>query len=146
MRFYSLEPLIAFQAKAAKAPPMNGPTIKIQRSFNAATPPKRAGPKERAGLTDVPVKRMPTRWITIRVKPMARPARLLVAPFVFEVAPSTTNTKMQVRTISTIKALITLALAPLAPMPVCFTVESVEIITRKSTNAPKIPPMNCPII
>ena len=37
--------------------------------------PTSAGPIERAGLTDVPVMLMPTRWITTSVRPMARPAK-----------------------------------------------------------------------
>ena len=34
--------------------------------------PTSAGPIERAGLTEVPVMLMPTRWMTTSVKPMAK--------------------------------------------------------------------------
>jgi hypothetical protein len=37
--------------------------------------PTSAGPIERAGLTEVPVMLMPTRWMTTSVKPMASPAK-----------------------------------------------------------------------
>ena len=46
---------IAFQAKAAIAAPMNGPTIKIQRLVSAVPPWNNAGAIERAGFTEVPV-------------------------------------------------------------------------------------------
>jgi hypothetical protein len=36
---------------------------------------RRAGPRLRAGLTDVPVTEMVTRWISIRVKPLPFIAR-----------------------------------------------------------------------
>ena len=44
-----------FQTPAAKAPPARGPRMKIQSCFSASPPWKRAGPMERAGLTEVPV-------------------------------------------------------------------------------------------
>ena len=39
----------------------------------------------------------------ISVRPIARPAKLFVAPFVLLVAPRTTKTNMAVRTVSTMK-------------------------------------------
>ena len=37
--------------------------------------PTSAGPIERAGLTEVPVMLMPTRWMATSVSPIARPAK-----------------------------------------------------------------------
>ena len=53
--FLSASGSMAFHAKAANAPPTNGPTMNTQSCANALPPSKRAGPMERAGLTDVPV-------------------------------------------------------------------------------------------
>ena len=44
-----------FQMQAAKAPPMNGPTMKIHRLASAVQPWNTAGAIERAGFTEVPV-------------------------------------------------------------------------------------------
>ena len=53
--YFLQSPAMKHQAKAAKAAPMNGPTMKIQ-SCSSATPPwNKAGAMERAGFTDVPV-------------------------------------------------------------------------------------------
>ena len=41
----------------------------------ASTPAKRAGPIERAGFTDVPVRGMVAKWIIASVRPMASGAR-----------------------------------------------------------------------
>ena len=42
--------------------------------LRACPPTTRAGPRLRAGLTEVPVMGMPIRWTTVRPRPMARPA------------------------------------------------------------------------
>src|SRR6185437_3602328 len=58
--------------------PISGAMMNSQ-SFATATgfepTPTSAGPIERAGLTDVPVMLMPTRWMASSVSPMARPAK-----------------------------------------------------------------------
>ena len=51
---------ITRQITLANAPPTKGPTMKIHKLLNAETGPpahcaRKAGPIERAGLTDVPV-------------------------------------------------------------------------------------------
>lgn len=92
-----------FQTRAASAPPTSGATMNTQRSANAWPPAKRAGPMERAGFTEVPVKLMQTRWMRIKDKPIAKPARL-PAPTFSSVVPRTTKTKMKVAMISTRQA------------------------------------------
>ncbi len=42
---------------------------------SAAPPSNRAGPIDRAGLTEVPSSGIPTRWMTVKVSPIARPAK-----------------------------------------------------------------------
>ena len=69
---------------------------------SALPPAKIAGPRLRAGLTEVPVSGMPTRWITPRVKPIASPAKPLAA--IRWVTASTTNTSTNVSSTSTRKA------------------------------------------
>ena len=145
--YYSLSLAITFQRRAAMAPPMNGPTMNTHNCERASPPWKRAGPMERAGLTEVPVKWIPTKWMRIRLRPMARPAKLLVAPFVFEVAPSTTSTKRAVSTISTIRPLVTPKAHPLAPVAVVMTGEvSPEATIPASTAAARMAPMTWKIM
>ena len=77
----------------------------------------------RAGFTDVPVIGMHTMWTSTRVSPMASPAKL-PAPFFSSVAPRTTSTKMNVNTISAIRAChispASNVLAPVAVQPASF--------------------------
>jgi len=68
---------------------------------SAVGPANRAGPIDRAGLTDVPVSGMPTRWMTVRTRPMARPATPGVAS---TRVTSSTTTSNAVSTISTTSA------------------------------------------
>lgn len=85
---------------ALRAPPQRGATMNTQRSLRAWPPAKRAGPMERAGFTDVPVSLMHTRWMRMRDRPIARPAKL-PAPTLLSVVPRTTNTKRNVAMNST---------------------------------------------
>ena len=50
-----------FHTRAARSAPMIGATMKSQSWDNASPPTMRAGPRLRAGLTDVPVIMIPTR-------------------------------------------------------------------------------------
>ena len=83
--------------------PRMGATKKSQSWARALPPDKRAGPRLRAGLTEVPVTGMVTRWISIRVTPMASPAMALFPNL--EVVPKITKMKRKVMTASTTKAL-----------------------------------------
>ncbi len=64
-----------FQMIPAITAPINGATINIHSCARAAPPTKMAGPRLRAGFTEVPVIGMPTRWTSVRVRPIARPAK-----------------------------------------------------------------------
>lgn len=68
-----------------------------------------AGPRLRAGLTDVPVNGMPIRCTTLSARPIARPAKPGEPTRL--VATSTTSTNMNVKTTSA-------ANAPPAPIPI----------------------------
>jgi hypothetical protein len=66
--------------KPAAPAPIGGAIMKSQSCSSACgfeATPTSAGPIERAGLTEVPVMLMPTRWIATSVSPMARPAKPL---------------------------------------------------------------------
>ena len=100
--FYSLSKP-NFHTKAAITAPTMGATKKSQ-SWERALPPEiRAGPRLRAGLTEVPVTGIVTRWISIRVTPMANPAMALFPNL--EVVPKITKMKRKVMTVSITKAL-----------------------------------------
>lgn len=62
------------QTIAAIAPPINGPTINTQTFKSDSPPSKRAGPKERAGFTLVPVKYIPSKCTRVKAPPITRPA------------------------------------------------------------------------
>src|ERR1700722_11303765 len=65
-------------SRPAAPAPMSGAMMKSQSCATAPgfePMPTSAGPIERAGLTEVPVMLMPTRWITTSVSPIARPAK-----------------------------------------------------------------------
>ena len=70
--------------------------------LSAVLPTTRAGPRLRAGFTEVPVIGMPRRWTTVRVSPMAIAAVAALA--VAEVTLRTMKTKMAVRTVSKMSA------------------------------------------
>ncbi len=70
--------------------------------LRAVPPTTRAGPRLRAGFTEVPVIGMPTRWTTVSVSPMAMAAVAALA--VAEVTRRTMKTKRAVRMISKMKA------------------------------------------
>ena len=59
---------------AAISPPTSGATMKSQTWLSAVLPTTRAGPRLRAGLTEVPVSGMPIRCTITSAKPMATPA------------------------------------------------------------------------
>jgi hypothetical protein len=80
-----------------------GATKKSQSWARALPPDKRAGLRLRAGLTEVPVTGMVTRWISIRVAPMASPAMALFPNF--EVVPKITKMKKNAMTASITEAL-----------------------------------------
>ena len=82
---------------------MKGATMKSHSWQSAVPPAKSAGPKLRAGFTEVPVMGMQTICTNTSVRPMASPARF-PAPFSLSVEPSTTNTKMNVKTTSATRA------------------------------------------
>jgi hypothetical protein len=58
--------------------------------LSAVPPTTMAGPRLRAGFTDVPVIGMPTRWTTVRVSPMA-----IAAVAALAVAEVTRRTRKQ---------------------------------------------------
>src|SRR5713101_4259651 len=66
-------------------------------------PANRAGPVLRAGLTDVLVTGIDTRWIRVRARPIGIPAKPVAAPF--DVVPMMTNKKKKVITTSSTKQL-----------------------------------------
>ena len=74
-----------FQTTAAMSAPMIGATINTHSCARAVPPATSAGPRLRAGFTEVPVIGIPTIWIMARENPIAIPAKpagafLLVAP------------------------------------------------------------------
>ena len=76
------------------APAMIAPTIGAsQKAHSCAAAPswKNATPVDRAGLTEVLVTGIETRWMTVRVRPMASGAKPLGAGV--SVAPRMTTTK-----------------------------------------------------
>ena len=89
-----------FQATAAITAPITGATINIQICAMAVPPTMSAGPRLRAGFTDVPVIGMPTIWIMASANPIGMPAN--PAGAVLLVAPKMTIRKINVRTTSTI--------------------------------------------
>src|ERR1700751_5907845 len=66
-------------------------------------PAKSAGPVLRAGLTEVFVTGIDTRWIRVKASPIGIPAKPAAAPF--EVVPTMTNRKKNVNTTSSRKQL-----------------------------------------
>ncbi len=83
---------------AARIPPTSGATMKSQTWLSAVPPTTSAGPRLRAGFTEVPVSGIPMRWTITRAKPMATPAAPWMAALC--VANSTTETKIVVSTTS----------------------------------------------
>ena len=75
----------SFQTRAATIAPKIGAIRKSQTWPIASPLTKIAGPKLLAGLTEVPVMGMPTRWMNVRDNPIEMPANplgdaLLVEP------------------------------------------------------------------
>ena len=81
----------------AIAPPSSGATMNNHSCGNAEGS-KTAGPNDRAGLTEVPVRGIPTMWIVVRTSPMARPAKPGAASI--RVTWSTTKTSRKVIRVS----------------------------------------------
>ena len=132
---------------AATAPPTSGATMNSHTWLSAVPPTTRAGPRLRAGLTEVPVIAMPMRWTTVRLKPMTMPAVAALA--ILLVAPSTAKTNRAVSMTSARKAppaLMWMWLAapqPSAPRPVFDLLYSGELANvAHSSRAPRMPPMN----
>lgn len=120
--------------------PVKGATTKSQSWEIALPPSKSAGPMLRAGFTDVPVIGIHTICTRISVNPMANPANL-PAPFLLSVAPSATRTKINVKTVSAIKAYnISPSPKPLLPVIVGPEYDPVET-SMKSMVDPRIPPI-----
>ena len=63
--------------RPATAAPKRGATMNTQSWLRAVPPERTAGPKERAGLTDVPVKQMPIMYVGSEGKGYARAALLV---------------------------------------------------------------------
>ena len=83
---------------AAKIPPNSGATIKTQTFVRVAPPTNNAGPKLRAGFTEVPVNEMPNICTKVRDKPITIPETVLLLSF--EVTPKIDITKTKVKIIS----------------------------------------------
>ena len=90
-----------FHTRAASTPPTSGARMKTQTEERAVPPTKSAGPKERAGFTEVPVKWMPRICTSVRVSPITSPET--EESFSLEVTPRIEKTKTKVRTISMIR-------------------------------------------
>ena len=91
-----------FQTNAAATAPKIGATKKSQSWLSALPPAKSAGPKLRAGFTEVPVTGIATRWMSTNVIPIARPAMLLFPSL--DVVPKITIRKINVNMNSVTKA------------------------------------------
>lgn len=94
-------------AHAATIAPRSGASQKSQSWLHARPPTSTAGPKERAGFTEVPVTGINTICIKIRVRPITRPASGPV-PHLSEVDHRTTRTKIIVAISSATNAAIIL--------------------------------------
>ena len=64
-------PKIAGYAAPAAMPPSSGARMNSQSWTIASPPANRAGPMERAGLAEVPVAGIATKWIAVSVRPIA---------------------------------------------------------------------------
>lgn len=116
--------------------------------FRAVPPTMRAGPRLRAGLTDVPVIGMPMRWATVSARPITVPA--VAALPILLVTARMTNTNMAVSTTSARNAppapiwMSDAAPQPSAPSPVRDVLYSGDVLNiPHSSSAPRMPPANC---
>jgi hypothetical protein len=91
-----------FQTTAAITAPMTGATINSQSCDSATPPATTAGPRLRAGFTEVPVMGIVTIWIMASASPIAIPAKPADASLL--VAPKMTIRKIKVITTSAINA------------------------------------------
>ncbi len=110
---------------------------------SAVPPSNRAGPNERAGLTEVPVSGMPTRCTAVSARPMARPARAGVATF--SVTSRMTRTNAAVSTASRTNApgmLIAPLSYPFVPRAPVWSVTPKEDTNSLSIAPPRMAPAN----
>jgi hypothetical protein len=91
-----------FQTTAAITAPIRGATINSQSCDSAIPPATTAGPRLRAGFTEVPVMGIVTIWIMASESPIAIPAK--PAGALLLVAPKMTIRKIKVITTSAINA------------------------------------------
>src|SRR5690606_40256992 len=91
------------RTNAAQSQPAMGATMKSQSCCNAIPPAKSAGPKLRAGFTEVPVIGITTICIKANEIPMASPA-IIGEVCLDAVAPKITIKKRKVKTNSAISA------------------------------------------
>jgi hypothetical protein len=82
----------------AIAAPMSGATMNSQSWLNAHPPTNTAGPILRAGLTEVLVTGIPTKWIKTSTIPIGIPANPTGA--LISVVPNTVKTRKNVNTTS----------------------------------------------
>ena len=75
--------------------PTSGATMNSHSCSSAHPPTNSAGPMLRAGLTDVFVIGMPTRWISVSTRPIGMPANATLA--ILSVAASTVKIRKAVR-------------------------------------------------
>src|SRR6266849_9079962 len=83
--------------------PMIGATQNSQSWPMYSPPANRAGPVLRAGLTEVLVTGIDTRWIKVKARPIGMPAKPVAAPF--DVVPMMMKRKKKVITTSSTKQL-----------------------------------------
>src|SRR5258707_15882030 len=97
-------------------PPRSGATQNSQSWPSAQSPTNSAGPVLRAGLTDVLVTGIDTRWISVRARPIGMPANPDAAPF--DVVPTMMYRKKNVIRNSVIRQAVRLYLPGLrSPYP-----------------------------
>ena len=84
------------ESNPATAAPTKGTTQNIQSWPRYSPPANSAGPVLRAGLTDVLVTGIDTRWMSVSASPIGIPAKPLAAPF--EVVPTMMSRKKNVIT------------------------------------------------
>src|SRR6516162_2502798 len=128
----------------AMTAPMIGATQNSQSWAIYSPPANSAGPVLRAGLTEVLVTGIETRWIKVSARPIGMPAKPAAAPF--DVVPMMTKRKKKVITISVIKQLPRLYLPGLrSPYPLAAKLPITQPVLPEAIshnmNAATIAPM-----